>query len=130
MATATTSEQVETFKALKPCNLGWTIRQPGDLIPEYETLDPRTLARLIRQQYVERRLVSKAELDKFVEEHKQPENQEPEAEGNTEAPEEKNTPEESKQPQASVAEETIDDLGPAEEEPESKAAKKVVRKRR
>lgn len=132
-----TAEMVETFVARKVVNLGWCKRADGDFVHEYtdpEVISPRVLERLQRQGYVERRTVPVAELNAWRENwerfHAPMDDEASEAvEGESSLEE---TPEivEEEAPVNPATEESIDDLGPTEEETTTKApVKKVVRNR-
>ncbi|MFE9742952.1 hypothetical protein [Streptomyces sp. NPDC006477] len=132
MTTATKSEVTETFVALRPVNMGFCIRAAGDFIPEYtdpEQIDERALARLVRMRYIERRTVPTSEVEAFWERWER-ENAPAPVEG-SEAEEGETSTEETPEPEAEpvvVEEETIEDLGPKEDEEAPK--KKVVTRRR
>lgn len=128
--TTQTTEVVETFKALREVRLGFDVRQAGDFIHEYtepEGIEPRALARLLRLRYIERRTVPRMELDAWLAERARLKEAQSEAEDEPEE-EEGETPEETpEKPSGPTAtEETIEDLGPVEDEKK----KKVVRTRR
>ena len=132
-----TTEMVETFRARREVNLGWCKRYDGDFIHEYTSdkeIDPRARERLIRMGYIERRTVPQSELDEWLkgwEQRNAPKAVEGSEEEEGESSQEE-TPdsEQEEAPVISVVEETIDDLGPTEEEESSEKkapAKKVVR---
>jgi hypothetical protein len=131
---------VETFKARREVNLGWCKRQNGDFIPEYtddNEIEPRARERLLRMGYIERRTVSQDELDAWKKAWD--EQNAPKPEGSSEEDGETSEEEtsdfeegaEEEAPVIPVVEESIEDLGPVEEEaeevPSAKATKKVVR---
>lgn len=134
-----TTEMVETYRARREVNLGWCKRYDGDFIHEYTSdteIDPRARERLIRMGYIERRTVPQSELDAWREQWEQ--RNAPVAVEGSETVEgevsQEETPDtvpdvEEATVIPEVEEETIEDLGPVEEDPTDKKApaKKVVR---